>query len=63
MTNSEIANFLYELAEMLEIVGETRFRIVAYEQAAHIVENLPEELSDIYKEKGIDGLTDIKGIG
>ncbi len=63
MTNSEIANFLYELAEMLEIVGETRFRIVAYEQAAHIIENLPEELVDIYKDKGITGLTGIKGIG
>ncbi len=63
MTNSEIANFLYELAEMLEIVGGTRFRIVAYEQAAHIIENLPEELADIYKDKGITGLTDKKGIG
>lgn len=63
MTNSEIADFLYELAKMLEIVGETRFRIVAYEQAAHIIENLPEELVDIYKNKAVTSLTDIKGIG
>jgi DNA polymerase (family X) len=63
MTNSEIATILYDIAEMLEIKGESQFRIVAYKQAARSVEYLAEDVEDIYKEKGEIGLKEIEGIG
>jgi DNA polymerase (family 10) len=63
MSNKEIANFLYQIAEMLEIIGDSRFRVVAYEKAAHVIENLGKDVTDIYQAKGLSGLTEISGIG
>ena len=34
MTNQEIAQIFYELADMLEVKGENRFRVQAYRKAA-----------------------------
>ena len=51
MTNNEIAIFLYEISEMLEIMGESRFRIVAYQQAARTTENLTEDLLIFIRKK------------
>lgn len=63
MTNEKISNFLFEIAKMLEVSGESRFRIVAYEQAAKAIEDTAEDLVDIYEEQGLEGLQKIKGIG
>jgi len=63
LTNNKIARILYEIAEMLEILGESRFRIVAYQKAAQIIENLADDVIDIYVQKGEEGLIKIKGIG
>ncbi len=63
MTNNEIAQFLYEIYQMLDIKGESRFRITAYRNAARAVEHLSSDLEDIYKEKGVGGLEQIRGIG
>ena len=63
MTNSEIANIFSEIAEMLEIIGESQFRIIAYEKAARAIEDLGEDLQDIYQREGLSGLTKISGIG
>ena len=62
MLNQEIANILYEIGYLLEI-EEVPFRPQVYEKAAIVLENLPEEVINIYKRGGIRALEQIPGIG
>jgi len=60
MQNHEIANIFYEIAEMLEILEESRFRIRAYFNAAQAIEALSEDVAAL-AERG--ELRKIRGIG
>ena len=62
MRNQEIAKIFYEISEYLEM-DDVAFRPYAYQKAALILENLEQDVSDIYKEKGLKGLKEISGIG
>jgi hypothetical protein len=64
MINKEIAKIFREMAELLDISGEKIIqRINAYKTAALYLESLQTDISEIYKEKGIDGLKVKKVIG
>ncbi len=60
MTNLEIAELLRRVAAAYEILGENRFRIIAYERAADSIEHLTSELKDYWDDKK---LMDIPGVG
>ena len=60
MRNREIAQLLENIATLLEMKGENRFKIVAYEEAAHRIENWPEPIEEVWQ-KG--KLKEIPGIG
>lgn len=62
MINQKIAKIFYETAELLEIKG-TAFKPKAYKKAANSLENLKEDISEIYQKKGLKGLEEISGIG
>lgn len=62
MLNKEIANIFNEIAGLLDIKG-TAFKPAAYRKAAKALEDLKEDISIIYKEKKLKGITEIKGIG
>src|SRR5271157_5591439 len=62
MKNREIAQILFEIGDYLEL-GEVPFKPQAYQKAAIVIDNLEEEVSDIYKNEGIKGLEKIPGIG
>lgn len=62
MNNKKIAKILYEIADLIEIKG-TLFKPAAYRKAALNLENLKKDVKDIYKESGLKGLDEIKGIG
>ncbi len=51
---------LREIAEYLTIKGESRFKISAYERAAHVVENLTEPIEEI---DARGGLTKLPSVG
>lgn len=59
MKNFEIVKVLYEIAELLEM-KQVQFKPQAYRKAAQNIENLSEDIEDVYK-KG--NLEDIPGIG
>ena len=60
MNNRQISNLLKAVAAAYEINGESRFRIVAYENAAAAVESSSSEIKDLWD----DGqLKDIPGFG
>jgi DNA polymerase/3'-5' exonuclease PolX len=62
MMNQEIAHVFEETARLLEIKGESSFRINAYRKSAYILKNLTRDISEIYKEKGLAGIR-ANGIG
>jgi len=62
INNKEIAVILYEIGEYLGIKG-IQFKPRAYEKAGYSVENLEEEVSEIYKKGGLKAVEDIPGVG
>lgn len=61
--NKEIARIFNEIAELLEIKGDSAFRINANRKVARILDLSSQDIGKIYKEKGIKGIREIKGIG
>lgn len=60
MTNLDIAKLLRKVAAAYLILGENRFRIIAYERAADSIEHLTREVKDYWDDKKLD---DIPGVG
>lgn len=60
MKNKEVVELLREIAEYLTIKGESRFKISAYERAAHVIENLTEPVESL---DALGKLTTLPGIG
>ena len=54
--NKEIAKIFREMAELLNIRGDSNFHINAYLKSAEYLERLPRDVSEIYKESGLSGL-------
>ncbi len=62
VNNKEIARILYEIGEYLEIKG-IQFKPRAYEKAGYSIENLEEEVLEIYKKGGLKAVENIPGVG
>ncbi len=62
MTNTEIAKLLRDVAASYIIKNEAKFRfqLLAYQNAAEIIENLPTQVTDLEKEGKLDA---IPGVG
>lgn len=63
MTNAEIAATFETIGTILDLLGENKFRILAYRKAALVVAALPRDVADIYREGGTKALQEIGGIG
>ncbi|MFA5714545.1 MAG: DNA polymerase/3'-5' exonuclease PolX [Candidatus Paceibacterota bacterium] len=62
MKNQEVAQILFEIGDFLEL-QEIPFKPQAYQQAAIAIDNMEEDISDLYKKDGIKGLEKIKSVG
>ena len=62
MTNQEIADIFYNIADILEIQDANIFRVRAYREAATVIEGLIKEVATTYQEQGVPGLKDIPGV-
>ena len=60
MKNREVADILYQMAELLELQAENRFKIIAYSKAARAIEGLPEDITLVCREKRLQA---IPGVG
>ncbi len=60
MKNQEIAALFNEIADMLDILGEDRFRVISYGRAARQIEALTEDIEDLVRE---GRLGEIAGVG
>ncbi len=61
--NEELAAIFKEIAQLLEVNGDSDFKINANRKVASILAGLTQDIGEIYKEKGIKGIKEIKGIG
>src|SRR3989344_7362966 len=61
MTNAQVAEILRNVAVAYEILGENRFRINAYRQAAENIENLSEDIMVIWKRGDIQKIPGVGG--
>lgn len=62
LKNREIAELLYEAADILEY-QQVEWKPRAYRKAAQNIENLGEDVEKIYEREGKKGLTEIPGVG
>lgn len=60
MENDYYARILSEIAQLSQIIGENKFKVRAYENAARAVSNLSEPVETYILD---DRLTEIKGVG
>ncbi|MBN1236829.1 MAG: hypothetical protein JW999_12400, partial [Methanotrichaceae archaeon] len=58
--NREVADLLYEMAELLELQAANRFKIIAYSKAARAIESLQEDIHKVCQEKRLQS---IPGVG
>ncbi|MDD2485553.1 MAG: DNA polymerase/3'-5' exonuclease PolX [bacterium] len=56
MNNEQVAEVLNDIAEILEIKGESKYRIRAYQQAARSIEFMPEDIEQVYHEGHLDDI-------
>ena len=63
MTNAEIAQILEEIADLLDIEGGDRFRVLSYRRGAEVVANHGRELAAVVSEGGAKALDALPGIG
>ncbi|MAO66685.1 MAG: DNA polymerase/3'-5' exonuclease PolX [Balneola sp.] len=59
-TNDEIASTLREVSKLMQLAGENRFKVIAFDKAAQTIEGLQEDINEYIQNKN---LTDIKGVG
>ncbi|HSU72608.1 MAG TPA: DNA polymerase/3'-5' exonuclease PolX [Candidatus Binatia bacterium] len=62
MKNQEVAKFLYEMADLLDILG-VAWKPNAYRRAARTIEMLSEAIEDVYARGKTAALKDLPGVG
>lgn len=62
-TNTEIAEVLDRIGDLLEARGENPFRINSYRRAASLVKDSDRSFARLAQEQGVMGLTKVGGIG
>ena len=59
MDKSEVVDILRRIARMLELLGENKFKHLAYEKAARTLDSAPERLADLVAAGRLGGLPGI----
>ncbi len=61
MKNADIATVFENIADLLDLKGENKFKVRAYQRASQVIRHLPQEM-ELMHEEGKD-FQDISGIG
>lgn len=61
--NEALAELFHAIAQMLELTGADKFRVIAHDRAARLIEAYPRDLVGVAKSEGKKALTAIEGIG
>ena len=60
MKNRELSNIFEQMADLLEILGQDRFRVNSYRRVSRVISDLPEDVEVLWKQ---DGLGTLAGVG
>lgn len=63
MKNLEVAEILYKVADLLELLDENRFKFLAYRKAAQNIEGFSQDIGELYNKSGTKALQELPGIG
>ncbi len=63
MENQKVARIFKEIADILELMGENRFRYLAYQRAAQTIDSLNVDVRTLYEQGGAAKFEEIPGIG
>jgi DNA polymerase (family 10) len=58
--NEEVARLLREVGDLLELQGESGFKVIAYRRAARSIESMKEDLEEVYRNGKLES---IPGVG
>jgi len=58
--NEELARIFHTMADIYRLMGNNKFRAIAYQNASNVIDGLPEDISYYIK---TDSLNDVPGIG
>lgn len=61
--NESLSAVFHSIAQMLELTGADKFRVIAHDRAARLIESHPRSLLDVARKEGKKALTAIEGIG
>ncbi|MFQ5954729.1 MAG: helix-hairpin-helix domain-containing protein [Kiloniellales bacterium] len=62
-TNQSVADKLRAAADILALQGANPFRVSAYRRAGNAVARLDRDIAEIARDKGVEGLVELPGIG
>jgi DNA polymerase (family X) len=62
-SNTEIAEILEQIGDLLESRGDNPFRVKSYRRAASLVKDSDRSFARLAQEQGVMGLTKVRGIG
>lgn len=60
LNNRQVAQYFRDIGDMMQILGENRFKILAYQNAARTLEELNRDIYAIFEEGALE---DIPGVG
>lgn len=63
INNTQVANLLERIADLLETQNANPFRVRAYREGAETVRNFDKAVADLIKQDRLDELTDLPNIG
>ncbi|MBE9528917.1 MAG: DNA polymerase/3'-5' exonuclease PolX [Proteobacteria bacterium] len=63
VNNRAIARLFATVADILEVKGENRFRVLSYRNGAEAIDSMGSELTGIYHDGGVPALIELPGIG
>jgi DNA polymerase/3'-5' exonuclease PolX len=61
--NAQIAGRLEEAARLLRDQGADPYRVNAYRRAATVLRTSPTAVDALFRDKGLDGLKELRGVG
>ncbi|MHB1415925.1 MAG: helix-hairpin-helix domain-containing protein, partial [Chloroflexota bacterium] len=54
--NRDTAELLHTIADLLDIKGESPYRVAAYRDAARVIDSLPEDIEEVYRQGRLQDL-------
>ena len=59
LNNQQVADIFNRIGDLLQILGDNRFKIIAYQNAARTIENLSQDIRSVHQAGKLRELPDV----